>query len=92
MHNAHVCVRKRGVCACVWKCVHMGGGGDVRVCHACMYWCVGRRNVLNLVSHPGLLTPVFVDCSTNAGEGRVKLVTCSDMCGCDKNDSSSQIW
>jgi len=26
-----------------------------------------------LVSYPGLLTPVFVACSTNMGEGLVKL-------------------
>jgi len=26
-----------------------------------------------LASYPGLLTPAFVACSTNAGEGRIKL-------------------
>jgi len=34
------------------------------------------------VVYPGLLTPVFVACSTNAWEGLVKLVTCSDVPGC----------
>ena len=28
---------------------------------------------------PGLLTPVFVAHSTNAGEGPVKLITCNDI-------------
>ena len=32
--------------------------------------------------YPGLLTPVFVACSTNAREGLVKLITCSDVPGC----------
>ena len=32
-----------------------------------------------LASFPGLLTPAFVACSTNTGEGLVKLVTCSDV-------------
>jgi len=43
-----------------------------------MWWCplinaqfVLRR--LSLASYPGLLTPVFVACSTNTGEGLVKL-------------------
>ena len=30
---------------------------------------------------PGPLTPVFLACSTNAGEGLVKLVMCSDIGG-----------
>jgi len=34
-----------------------------------------------LASYPGLLTPAFVACSTNAGEGLVKLITCSDVPG-----------
>ena len=34
-----------------------------------------------LASYPGLLTPVFVTHSTNAGEGSVKLITCNDIPG-----------
>jgi len=32
-----------------------------------------------LASYPGLLTPAFVACSTNVGEGLVKLITCNDV-------------
>ena len=32
-----------------------------------------------LASYPGLLNPAFVTCSTNTGEGLVKLMTCSDI-------------
>jgi len=32
-------------------------------------------------SYPGLLTPAFVACSTNTGEGLVKLITCNDVPG-----------
>jgi len=35
-----------------------------------------------LASYPGLLTPVFVACSTNAGEGLVTLIMCNDVPGC----------
>jgi len=31
--------------------------------------------------YPGLLTPAFVACSTNVGEGLVKLITCNDIPG-----------
>jgi len=31
--------------------------------------------------YPGLFTPAFVTCSTDAGEGLVKLITCSDVPG-----------
>ena len=40
------------------------------------YWaspCSGIHSVAVLASYPGLLTPAFVACSTNAGEGLVKL-------------------
>jgi len=30
-------------------------------------------------SYPGLLTPEFVTCNFNTGEGLVKLVLCSDV-------------
>ena len=33
---------------------------------------------MTVASYPGLLTPVFVTCSTNAVEGLVKLITCND--------------
>ena len=33
----------------------------------------------HIVSHPGLLIPVFVVCSTNIGEDLVKLAICSDQ-------------
>jgi len=36
---------------------------------------------ISLASYPGLLTPVFVTCSTNAGEGLVKLIMCNDIPG-----------
>ena len=36
---------------------------------------------ISLASYPGLLTPVFVTCSINAGEGLVKLITCNDIPG-----------
>ena len=42
----------------------------------------GNEAKFHLASYPGLLTPVFVACSTNVGEGLVKLVTCSDVHGC----------
>jgi len=32
-----------------------------------------------LASYSSLLTPAFVACSTNVGEGLVKLMTCSDI-------------
>ena len=35
-----------------------------------------------LASYPGLLTPVFVACSTNTGGGLVKLITYNDVPGC----------
>ena len=35
----------------------------------------------SLVSYPGLLTPAFVACSTNAEEGQVKLIMCNDVAG-----------
>jgi len=35
----------------------------------------------DLALYPGLLTPVLVICSTNAGEGLVKLITCNDVPG-----------
>jgi len=36
----------------------------------------------HLVSlYPGLLTPAFVNCSSNVGEGLVKLITCNDIPG-----------
>ena len=41
-----------------------------------LYCCVVR-----LASLPGLLTPVFVACCTNTGEGLVNLITCSDVSG-----------
>jgi len=34
-----------------------------------------------LASYPGLLTPAFVTCSTNAGEGLVKLSMWYDVPG-----------
>jgi len=34
-----------------------------------------------VASYPGLLTPAFVACSTNMGEGLVKLTTCNDVPG-----------
>ena len=34
-----------------------------------------------LASYPSLLTPAFIACSTNVGEGLVKLITCSDVPG-----------
>jgi len=36
---------------------------------------------LALASYPGLPTPAFVACSTNVGEGLVKLIMCSDVPG-----------
>ena len=35
--------------------------------------------MLLIASFPGLLTPVFVTCSTNIGEGLVELITCNDI-------------
>ena len=35
-----------------------------------------------LVSYPGLFVPAFVTCSSNAGGGLVKLITCSGVPGC----------
>jgi len=34
-----------------------------------------------LASYPGLLTPVFVACSTNTEEGLVEVITCNDVPG-----------
>ena len=33
----------------------------------------------SVASYPGLLTPAFVTCSTNVGEGLVKLIVCCDI-------------
>ena len=62
------------------------------------WWCnskasrtegLGMRLVVTELSvgfkaspYPGLLTPVFVTCSTKAGEGLVKLITCNDVPVC----------
>jgi len=35
-----------------------------------------------IASYPGLLTPALVTCTTNVGEGLVKLITCNDVPGC----------
>ena len=35
--------------------------------------------MLSVASYPGLLTPAFVTCSINVGEGLVKLITCNDI-------------
>jgi len=40
-----------------------------------------RRLKARLASYPGLLTPVFVTCSTNMGEGLLGLITCNDVPG-----------
>ena len=50
---------------------------------ACMSQLTDLQWVCNhgIASFPGLLMPVFVTCSTNAGEGLVKLVMCSDIGG-----------
>ena len=37
---------------------------------------------LMLASHPGLLVALFVACSTNTGEGLVKVIMCSGIFGC----------
>jgi len=36
-------------------------------------------HTMTVASYPGLLTPEFVTCSTNMGEGLVKLITCNDV-------------
>ena len=48
-------------------------------------WCT-----LILASYPGLLAPAFVACSTNAGEGLVKLSQWYDVPG--RVDESHQVW
>jgi len=53
--------------------------------HLLMAWSTAElvsRYGSKLVSYPGLLTPVFVACSTNVGEGLIKLIMCSDVPGC----------
>jgi len=44
--------------------------------------CSQRPGIKETAVTAGLLTPAFVACSTNVGEGLVKLVTCSDIPGC----------
>ena len=44
------------------------------VCQVC-------RTHKHIVSHPGLLIPAIVACSTNTGEGLVTLAMCSDVRG-----------
>ena len=44
------------------------------VCQVC-------RTHKHIVSHPGLLIPAIVACSTNTGEGLVTLAMCSDVHG-----------
>ena len=47
-------------------------------------WSTCRLHRYELASYPGLLAPVFIACSTNAGEGLVKLshvVWCTWTCG-----------
>ena len=42
----------------------------------------GRSQRVHLLTlYPGIFTPVFVACSTNVGEGLVKLITCNDILG-----------
>jgi len=36
---------------------------------------------MTTASYPGLLSPAFVTCSTNTGEGLVKLIMCNDVPG-----------
>ena len=49
----------------------------------CPLWSgMKAKCALYLASFPGLLTPAFVACSTNAEEGLLKRVTCSDVNGC----------
>jgi len=40
-----------------------------------------KQEGVSLASYPGLLTPVFVTCSTNMGEGLLELITCNDVPG-----------
>jgi len=45
---------------------------------------IAEASLSDLASYPGLLTPVFFACRTNAGEGLVKLSQvqwCTWMCG-----------
>jgi len=53
-------------------------------------WLSGSNNNYSILScylcapsYPGLLTSAFVTCSTNVGEGLVKLITCSEIPGPD---------
>ena len=49
------------------------------IVHVCLWF--GPYSASVLASFPGLLTPAFVACSTNAWEGLVKLVMCNDVGG-----------
>ena len=44
------------------------------------FTCCGKV-IPSIVTYPGLLTQTFVVCSTNAGKGLVKLITCNDVIG-----------
>jgi len=52
-----------------WKCVEGLGMNEAGM----------RLYTYAIASDLGLLTPVFVACCTNAGEGLVKLIMCNDV-------------
>jgi len=58
------------------KVIHHKWHGNLCI----LNYCSGPDNYL--ASYPGLLTPVFVACSSNAREGLVKLIMCNDIHGC----------
>jgi len=71
MHLTMLCHEKRRRSLTLLDYVHASGGEQNSV----VGW-----DVL-LASYPGLLTPVFVACSTNTGEGLVEVITRNDVPG-----------
>ena len=55
---------------CGWV---LGGGGEFDHCEA---------SLKPMLAYPVLLSPAFVTCSTNPGEGLVKLIMSNDVPGC----------
>jgi len=62
---------------CCDLCSMLGGKDILAAILACAY----RTLCVTVATYPGLLTPLFVACSTNAGEGLVRLIMCSDIPG-----------
>ena len=65
---------KKAYCTCMSREERGGGGGRGRgEGSITAVWFVVGKMCWRIFFYPGLLTPSFVACSTNVGEGMVKL-------------------